>query len=83
MQAVMPMPRQLADSMISRMNEGMRRMNMATDSAWNATVDSVCQDLSRLSAMTAAEMTALMPAHRARMMRLMQMHPTMTGRPPK
>lgn len=83
MQAVMPMHRQMADSVISRMNEDMRRMNMSTDSAWNATVDSLRQDLSRLSAMTAGEMAALMPAYRARMTRLMQMHQTMTGRPPK
>ena len=83
MQAMMPMHHQMADSMISRMNEDMRRMNMATDSAWTATVDSLRQDLSRMRAMTAGEMAALMPAHRARMMRLMQMHRTMTGKNPK
>jgi hypothetical protein len=83
MQAMMPMHHQMADSMISRMNEDMRRMNMTADSAWAATVDSLRQDLSRMSAMTAEEMRALMPAHRARMMRLLEMHRTMTGRPPK
>ena len=83
MQAMMPMHHQMADSMISRMNEDMRRMNMATDSAWSATVDSLRQDLGRMSAMAASEMMAMMPAHRARMMRLMQMHRTMTGKNPK
>ena len=83
MQAMMPMHHQMADSMISRMNEDMRRMNMATDSAWTVTVDSLRQDLGRMSAMTTSEMMAMMPAHRARMMRLMQMHRTMTGKNPK
>jgi hypothetical protein len=83
MQAMIPMHHQMADSMISRMNEDMRRMNMATDSAWTATVDSLRQDLSRMGAMPASEMMAMMPAHRARMMRLMQMHRTMTGKPPR
>lgn len=83
MQAMMPMHHQMADSMISRMDADMRRMNMATDSAWTATVDSLRQDLSRMRAMPASEMMAMMPAHRARMMRLMQMHRTMTGKPPR
>lgn len=83
MQAMMPMHHQMADSMISRMNEDMRRMNMTGDSAWAATVDSVRQDLSRMPAMTTEEMRALMPAHRARMTRLLEMHRTMMGRPPK
>jgi hypothetical protein len=83
MQAMMPMHHQMADSMISRMDEDMRRMNMATDSAWTATLDSLRQDMGRMSAMTASEMMAMMPAHRARMMRLMQMHRTMTGKNPK
>jgi hypothetical protein len=73
MQAMMPMHHQMADSMISRMDEHMRRMNMA-DSAWTATVDSVRQDMSRMTTMTTSDMTAMMPAHRARMMRLIQMY---------
>ena len=83
MQAILPMHQQMADSMISRMNEDMRRMNMATDSAWTNTVDSLRQDLSRMSAMPASEMMAMVPAHRARVMRLMQMHGTMIGKPPR
>ena len=83
MQAMMPMHHQMADSMISRMNEDMRRMNMATDSAWTNTVDSLRQDLTRMSAMPASEMMAMVPAHRARVMRLMQMHGTMIGKPPR
>ena len=82
MQAMMPMHHQMADSMISRMDADMRRMNMA-DSSWRATVDSVRQDLSRMSGMSSSAMTALMPAHRTRMMRLMQMHRTTAGRNPK
>ena len=83
MQAMMPMHHQMADSMLSRMNADMQRMNMAPDSAWTATMDSLRQDMSRMRAMPASEMMAMMPAHRARMMRLMQMHRTMTGRNPK
>jgi hypothetical protein len=82
MQARMPRYHQMADSMLSRMNEEVRRRNIATDSIWPATVDSVRQDLSRMRAMAASDMTAMMPAHLARMRWLMQMHRTMTGKTP-
>jgi hypothetical protein len=49
----------MADSMISSMNEDMRRMNMATDSAWTATVDSLRQDLSRMRAMPASKIAMI------------------------
>jgi hypothetical protein len=82
MQARMPRHHQMADNMIARMNEEVRRMNIATDSIWPATVDSVRQDLSRLRAMPAGDMTAMMPAHLVRMRWLIQMQRTMTGKTP-
>ncbi len=82
MQARMPRHHRMADSLISRMNEEVRKMNIATDAIWPATVDSVRQDLSRLRAMTASDMTAVMPAHLARVRWLIQMHRTMTGKTP-
>jgi len=82
MQARMPSYHQMADSMLSRMNEEVRRMNIATDSIWPATVDSVRQDLSRMRAMTGSGMKAMMPAHLVRMRWLIQMQRTMTGKTP-
>jgi hypothetical protein len=75
--AMMPMHRQLAANMIARMNREMRDMNMTGDAAWNATVDSLRQDLTRMPELTGTEMEALMPGHRARMLRLMEVHRTM------
>jgi hypothetical protein len=63
--------------MLARMNREMRDMNMTADAAWNATVDSLRQDLTRMPELTGSELEAIMPGHRARMMRLMEMHRTM------
>lgn len=77
--AMLPMHRQMAGNMIASMNGQMRQMNMQPDPAWNATVDSLRQDLVRMPAMSATELHAFMPAHTARMRRLMQMHRSMMG----
>jgi hypothetical protein len=66
-------------NMLSRMNTDMRSMNMPGDAAWNATVDSLRQDLTRMPDLDAAALKSMMPAHHARMMRLMQMHRDMMG----
>jgi hypothetical protein len=75
--AMMPTHRQTAANMLARMNREMRDMNMTADAAWNATVDSLRQDLTRMPELTGSELEAIMPGHRARMMRLMEMHRTM------
>jgi hypothetical protein len=53
---------------------------MQPDAQWNATADSVRQDMTRMPDMSAAELRAFMPEHRARMMRLMEMHRSMMSR---
>lgn len=73
---------QMAGNMISRMNEEVRTMKIATDAIWPATVDSVRQDLTRMEAMAGADIKAVMPAHLARMRWLIQMQGTMTGKTP-
>jgi hypothetical protein len=78
--AMLPMHRQTVANMLSRMNSEMRSMNMPADQAWNATVDSLRQDLVRMPEMSGSELKAMMPAHHARMTRLMQMHRDMMGR---
>jgi len=81
-QARMPRYNSMADSLVSRMNEEVRRANIATDAIWPATADSVRQDLSRLKATTGGDMQAMMPAHLKRMRWLIQMQRTMTGKTP-
>ena len=78
--AMLPMHRQMAANMLSRMTSDMRSMNMTADQAWSATVDSLRQDLVRMPEMSGSELKAMMPAHHARMTRLMQMHRDMMGR---
>ena len=75
--AMMPTHRQTAANMLARMNREMRDMNTTADAAWNATVDSLRQDLTRMPELTGSELEAIMPGHLARMMRLMEMHQTM------
>ena len=74
MKAMLPMHRQMAANMLAQMNTQMRTMNMPANAAWTATIDSVRQDLVRLPEQSAQQLKDAMPAHHARMMRLMQMH---------
>jgi hypothetical protein len=77
LRAMLPMHRQMAANMIAQMNREMRDMNMAADGGWTATVDSLRQDLIRMPEMGAPELQSFMPAHQARIERLMQMHTSM------
>jgi hypothetical protein len=77
MQAMLPMHRQMVANMLAQMNREMRDMGMSADAQWNATVDSLRSDLTRMPEMSSEELQALMPAHQDRMMRLMAMHRTM------
>ena len=77
MKAMLPMHRQAAANMLAQMNAQMRSMNMPADVRWTATVDSVRQDLVRLPEQSSQQLKDALPAHHARMMRLMQMHGAM------
>lgn len=78
MKGMMPAHRQMTANMLAEMNAEMKKMNMSGDAGWNALADSVRQDLTHLPEMSARELADVMPAHQARMMRLMQMHQAMT-----
>jgi hypothetical protein len=78
--AAMPQHRQMVANMLAQMNREMSSMNMGADASWTATVDSIRSDLTSMPNMSAAEMAAMMPAHRARVERLMTMHQAMMGR---
>jgi hypothetical protein len=80
MHAAMPEHRQMVANMLAQMNREMSSMNMGADAAWTATVDSIRSDLTSMPNMTADEMAAMMPAHHARVERLMSMHQAMMGR---
>lgn len=73
-QAMLPTHRQMVANMIASMNREMRDMDMPTDEPWDATVDSLRNDLVSMPEMDAAELEALMPAHRRRVMRLIETH---------
>jgi hypothetical protein len=79
MKAMLPAHRQMVANMLSRMSAEMRQMNMQSDAKWTALADSVRRDLVRMPDMSAAELRSAMPAHGARVMRLMQMHSSMIG----
>lgn len=79
MRAVLPMHRQMVANMISQFDREMRQMNMKADAAWQATIDSLRQDNIRMPEMSASELRTFMPEHRARVMRLMDMHRSMMG----
>lgn len=74
LKAMIPMHRQMVANMISRMNQEMRTMNLPADAAWTATMDSVRQDLIHLPDMSSRDVVASLPAHHARVTRLLQMH---------
>jgi hypothetical protein len=78
--AVMPAHRQMVANMLARMNREMAGMNMASDAAWNGTVDSIRADLTTMPTMSGSELAELMSAHVGRVRRLMTMHAAMMGR---
>jgi hypothetical protein len=80
MKAMLPMHRQMLANMLSQMNQEMRSMNMAADQAWTALADSLREDLRRMPEMSGQQLKAMMPAHHARVTRLMEMHRDMMGR---
>ncbi|HEV8363234.1 MAG TPA: hypothetical protein VGQ52_06930 [Gemmatimonadaceae bacterium] len=77
---MLPMHRMMVANMISQFNSDMGRMNMQPDARWQATVDSLRNDLTRMPELNANEISQMMPAHHARVMRLMDMHRAMMGR---
>jgi hypothetical protein len=80
LKGLVPEHRQAVGNMIAQMNKEMRSMNMQADAAWTATMDSVRQDLVHLPDMTGSDLTAMMPAHHARITRLLTMHRDMMGK---
>lgn len=76
---VMPMHRQVVGQMLEGMDPETMGMGARSDSVWNATLDSVRSDVTRMEGMSAAELREIMPAHRARVERLMSMHDSVMG----
>ena len=79
MESMLSSHRQSVANMLSQMNAEMRSMNMPADPAWSATVDSIRQDLIHMPDMSGKELKAMMPAHGARVMRLLDTHERMLG----
>lgn len=68
------MHRQMGANMIARFDREMSQMNMPDDPKWRATLDSVRQDLARMPELSPEAMGRMMPAHHARVTRLIEMH---------
>ncbi|MGH7576871.1 MAG: hypothetical protein ACREM1_17315 [Longimicrobiales bacterium] len=79
MMGMMPEHRQMVANMLAQMNRDMGDMNRETDTAWDATVDSLRQDLARMPEMSGQELQEFMPEHHRRVMSLMDMHRRMMG----
>ena len=77
LRALLPAHRQMTANLLSTFNGEMRSMNMPADAAWNAVVDSLRRDLTRMPDLAADQLQAMMPEHRERVRRLMQMHADM------
>lgn len=75
--SLLPSHRQTLANLISEMNAEMRGMSMTADAAWTSVVDSLRQDLVTLPELDGDELRQVMPAHRKRVERLMEMHRAM------
>jgi hypothetical protein len=75
--AMLPMHRQMVANMIAQLDREMRDMNMTGDAAWNATLDSLRQDLRVMPDLSANALRDLMPAHSSRVRRVIDMHRSM------
>ncbi len=79
MMKMLPMHRMTLANMISQFNADMRAMNMQPDARWQATVDSLRYDLTRMPELSANEIGQMMRGHHTRVTRLMDMHRAMMG----
>jgi hypothetical protein len=77
LQGRMPMYRERVDSMLVQMNRDMSARNMPVDARWDATVDSIRSDVTRMHGMSAVELETFMSGHHDRVMRMMETHRTM------
>lgn len=77
MKAVVPMHRQMVANLIAQLEREMRDMNMTGDAAWNATLDSLRQDLRVMPELSAQALRDFMPAHSSRVRRVIEMHRSM------
>ena len=77
---MLPVHRQMVGNMLAQMTNDMRSMNMPADAAWTALTDSVRQDLIHLPEMSQTELKQAIPAHHARVSRLIQMHKDMMAK---
>jgi hypothetical protein len=67
-------------NMIAQVDREMRDMNMPGDAAWNAALDSLRQDLRVMPELSPQALKAMMPAHVARVRRVIDMHRSMMAR---
>ena len=79
LEAMLPTHRQMTANMLAQMNQQMQGMHMTASAQWSALVDSLRQDLVHMPEMSPKELKDFMPAHRARITRLMGMHRSMMG----
>jgi hypothetical protein len=77
MKAMLPMHRQMVANLISQLEREMRDMKMTGDAAWNATIDSLRQDLRVMPDLSAQALRDLMPAHSLRVRRVTDTHRSM------
>jgi hypothetical protein len=77
MKAIVPMHRQMVANLIAQLEREMRDMNMTGDAAWNATLDSLRQDLRVMPELSAQALRDFMPAHSSRVRRVVEMHRSM------
>lgn len=77
MKAMLPMHRRMIGNLIAQLDREMRDMNMTGDAAWNATLDSLRQDLRVMPDLSAQALRDLMPAHSSRVRRVIDMHRSM------
>ena len=75
--AALPDHRRVTANLVSQMQMDMRAAQISTARPWDALVDSVLHDLVRLADESVSGVTARMPAHRARVARLITMHARM------
>jgi len=80
--AGLPMHRQMTDTLMAQMKMDMSDMKLLADPKWSALMDSVRNDVSRMPEMNSADLAKAVPAHHARLIRLMEMHQNMMQNKP-
>ena len=79
LRAALSMHREMVDAMLPQMTREMMQMKLPANPRWHVLMDSVHHDLDDMRGVTGVALDSAVAAHRARLIRLMDLHDSVTA----